>query len=71
MSNSAMLRERADRCREIAREYHPDVGRPLIEKAAELDRRASELERNGIDRRRSEGAFIAAPAKAVFGRRGG
>jgi hypothetical protein len=71
MSNSAMLRERAERCREIAKDYHPDVGSPLLEKAAELDRRASELERNGIERRRSEGLFIAAPPRPSFGKRAG
>jgi hypothetical protein len=69
MSNAAMLRERAENCREMAKEYHPSVGKPLIDKAIELDRRASELERNGRERRRDEGGFIAMPAKE-FGKRG-
>jgi len=71
MSNAAMLRERAAHCRELAKEYHPSVGRPLIEKAIELDREASELERNGRERRRGEagGPFFEPPA-ITFGRRG-
>jgi hypothetical protein len=70
MSNAAMLRERAENCREMAKEYHPSVGKPLIDKAIELDRQASELERNGRERRRAEGGFIAAPRKKEFGKRG-
>lgn len=68
MSNAAMLRERAANCREIAKEYHPSVGRPLLEKAIELDREASELERNGRERRRSEGGGFVAPVRP-FGKR--
>ena len=60
MSSAAMLRERAANCREMAKEYHPSVGAPLIEKAIELDREASELERSGRERRREEGASSAA-----------
>ena len=70
MSNAAMLRERAENCREMAKEYHPSVGRPLIEKAIELDREASELERSGRERRRSEGGFIAMAPPRPFGKRG-
>jgi hypothetical protein len=69
MSNAAMLRERAANCREIAKEYHPSVGRPLLEKAIELDRRASELERSGRERRRSEGGGFVAPPVRPFGKR--
>jgi hypothetical protein len=69
MSNAVMLRERAANCREMAKEYHPSVGRPLLEKAVELEREASEIERSGRERRRAEGGgFIAAPAE--FGKRG-
>lgn len=70
MSNAAMLRERAERCREIAKDYHPSVGQPLLEKAAELEREASEIERNGRERRRAEGGFILAPRVPAFGKRG-
>jgi hypothetical protein len=71
MSNAAMLRERAANCREMAKEYHPSVGAPLIEKAIELDREASELERNGRERRREEGGgFIGGPPAMTFGKRG-
>jgi hypothetical protein len=69
MSNAAMLRERAATCREMAREYHPSVGMPLLQKAMELDREASELERNGRERRRAAGGLVLAPAR-TFGRRG-
>jgi hypothetical protein len=51
MSEAEELRERADRCRKIAQEYHPSVGRPLWAKARELDRQAAHLERRGIERR--------------------
>ena len=51
MSEARELRERAVRCREIAREYHPAVGRPLWAKARELDQQAAHLERKGIERR--------------------
>jgi hypothetical protein len=67
MSNAAMLRERAEHCRELAKDYHPSVGRPLLDKAIELDREASELERSGRERRRDEGAYVA-PAR-MFGKR--
>ncbi len=71
MSNAAMLRERADRCREIAKDYHPSVGQPLLDKATELDRQAAEIERNGRERRRSEGGFILTPPAPAFGKRSG
>jgi len=70
MSSAAALRERAANCREMAKEYHPSVGAPLIEKAIELDREASELERNGRERRREEGGGFAGRPAITFGRRG-
>jgi hypothetical protein len=70
MSNVAMLRERAAYCRELAREYHPSVGKPLLDKATELDREASELERNGRERRREMGGGTGIPPRKMFGRRG-
>jgi hypothetical protein len=45
------LRRRAERCREIAKDYHPSVGAPLYETAAELEREASRLERADVERR--------------------
>lgn len=45
------LRQRAERCRLMAREYHPSVGRPLIDLAISLEREASALERGGRERR--------------------
>jgi hypothetical protein len=45
------LRERASRCREMAKEYCPFVGAPLWAKARELERHAASLERRGIERR--------------------
>ncbi len=51
MSKASALRDRATRCRVIAREYHPSVGRPLYVKALELDREAARLERAGVERR--------------------
>ena len=56
MSDVTKLRERAIRCREIAKEYHPSVGAPLYETAAELEREAARLERQGLERR--EGALF-------------
>jgi hypothetical protein len=35
----------------MAKEYHPSVGAPLIELAANLEREAAELERYGVERR--------------------
>jgi hypothetical protein len=70
MSNAAALRERAANCREMAKEYHPSVGKPLLDKARELDRLAAELERNGIERRRLEGGARMQAAPALFGKRG-
>jgi hypothetical protein len=51
MSNATSLRARAARCREIARDYHPSVGRPLYQTALELDREAARIERAGVERR--------------------
>jgi hypothetical protein len=45
------LRERAVRCREIAKDYDPSVGAPLWAKARELERQAAKLERGGMERR--------------------
>ena len=49
---AAALRERAARCRVMAKEYHPSVGAPLIELATSLEREAASLERSGVERRR-------------------
>lgn len=46
-----MLRERAARCREMAKVYHPDVGAPLYQQAKALDREAARVEREGLERR--------------------
>lgn len=51
MSNAMMLRERAARCREMAKVYHPNVGAPLYKQANELDREAARVEREGVERR--------------------
>lgn len=70
MSNAAMLRERAAQCRELAKEYHPSVGKPLLDKANALDREAAELERKGRERRRGEpGGALFARSAPTFGRR--
>jgi hypothetical protein len=45
------LRQRADRCRLMAKDYHPSVGAPLIELAVSLEREAAALERGGLERR--------------------
>ena len=45
------LRARAERCRLMAKEYHPSVGAPLIELAVSLERGAADLERGGVERR--------------------
>jgi hypothetical protein len=52
MSEAIRLRERAVRCREIGREYHPSVGAPLFEMAREFERQAAYVELQGIDRRK-------------------
>ena len=57
MSEATRLRERADRCREIAKEYHYSVGAPLYETAAALEKEAARLERGGYERR--EGALFS------------
>lgn len=65
MTEAKELRERAVRCREIAKEYHPAVGRPLWAKARALDEQAAHLERRGIERR---GRWIGSAAlRRVFG----
>lgn len=51
MSEAKKLRERAIRCREIARDYHPSVGAPLYETAHQCEREAARLERFGRERR--------------------
>lgn len=51
MSEVMELRKRADRCREMAKEYHPSVGAPLYELAADLEQQASRIERSGTERR--------------------
>ena len=57
MSEAQALRERAARCRVMAKEYHPSVGAPLIELATQLERDAAILDREGVERR----------GKAMFG----
>jgi hypothetical protein len=52
MSEPIKLRERAVRCREIGREYHPSVGAPLFEMAREFERQAAHMELQGVDRRK-------------------
>ena len=59
IAEATRLRERAVRCREIAKEYHPSVGAPLYETAAELEREAARIEREGLERR--EGALFSRP----------
>jgi hypothetical protein len=65
IDEAPQLRERAARCREIAKEYHPTVGRPLWAKARELDRQASKIERKGVERR---GRQLTGDRPALFGR---
>jgi hypothetical protein len=64
MTNANLLRERAARCRQIAKEYHPSVGRPLYETALRLDREAAQIERGGVERR--HGSWIY-PFAATIG----
>jgi hypothetical protein len=52
MSHAEGLRERAARCREIAKDYHPSVGAPLYQTAVDLEREAARIERAGAERRR-------------------
>lgn len=51
MANPSELRDRAALCRQIARDYHPMVARPLYQKARQLERQASQADREGVDRR--------------------
>ena len=71
MTNAAALRDRAAHCRLLASEYHPSVGRPLLEKARDLEGKAAEIERNGRERRRSNPARhpLHAPPATIVGRR--
>jgi hypothetical protein len=71
MTNAADLRERAQRCRDHAREYHPAVARTLLDKARALDFEAAMLERAGRERRgaRASGREVfLQPPRPVFGR---
>jgi hypothetical protein len=73
MTNAAALREKAEDLRLLAREYAPEVGRPLTVKARALERLAAELERNGRERRLppltlKQRALL--PSPRLFGRRG-
>ena len=69
MTQSHALRERAAQCRSLAREYHPDVARPLIEQADGLERQAARLERLGVERRRDERRWAASARPVrIFGR---
>jgi hypothetical protein len=52
MTEAAELRLRAENCRTMAREYHPSVGAPLYVKAAELEKEASRIDREGVERRK-------------------
>jgi hypothetical protein len=73
MTNAASLREKAADLRALARDYAPDVGRPLSMKATALERLAAELERNGRERRQPALTLkerAALPPGRVFGRRG-
>lgn len=64
MSQASSLRDRAARCREIARDYHPSVARPLYLKARELDHAAALIERRGIERRDRKSFGLAPPRHA-------
>jgi hypothetical protein len=72
MTNAAALREKAAALRILARDYAPDVGRPLSLKAIALERQAAEIERDGRERRLppltlKERAGL--PPRPLFGRR--
>ena len=70
MSDVSALRAQAARCREVAKEYHPRVARPLYQKALELDREAAAVERGGRERRRPLSPGNAAQyAARLFGKR--
>lgn len=72
MTNAAALRERASELRVLAREYAPEVGRPLVLKAAALERLAADLERNGLERRqprRTLKELALLQPRRTFGRR--
>jgi len=56
MSSAMKMREQAALCREIAKDYRADVGAPLYEEAAALEREAARIERQGMERR---GALFA------------
>ncbi|MBV8686914.1 MAG: hypothetical protein JOZ90_06960 [Alphaproteobacteria bacterium] len=69
MTNAAALREQAAHCRLLAREYDPIVGRPLLEKARDLDCKAAEIARHGRERRRPARFGTGGPPARLFGRR--
>ena len=68
MTNANALRDRAIQCRMLASDYHPDVARPLIDKAEALEREAARLDRSGIERRRDELRWASQRAVRSFGR---
>jgi hypothetical protein len=73
MTNAAALREKAADLRILARDYAPDVGRPLSEKATALECEAAELDRCGRERRQLPLTLkqrTALPTGRLFGRRG-
>jgi hypothetical protein len=68
MTNANALRDRAAQCRQLASDYHPDVARPLIQKAEALEREAARLERSGVERRRDDLRWVAQRRTRTFGR---
>ncbi|TFI56994.1 hypothetical protein E2493_17285 [Sphingomonas parva] len=68
MTNSTALRDRAAQCRQLASDYHPDVAKPLIQKAEMLEREAARIERSGVERRREEVRWSAQRRPRTFGR---
>jgi hypothetical protein len=71
MTSAADLRDRAQRCRDHAREYSPWAARPLLDKARALDFEAAMLERAGRERRgvrASQRDSFLQPPRPVFGR---
>jgi hypothetical protein len=73
MTNAAALRDKAADLRILARDYAPDVGRPLWDKAIALERQAADLDRSGRERRQLPLTLkqrAEMPGRPVFGRRG-
>ena len=68
MTNANALRDRAVQCRQLASDYHPDVARPLIQKAEALEREAARIERCGVERRREGMRWVPQRRTASFGR---